>query len=54
MGKFNKTGCYEVDGVSNSFSFKTSLSAYEKIAFVNNVSGLVVGEDNYYSLAFYN
>ena len=51
MGKFNKTGYYEVDGVSNSFNFKTSISTYEKIAFVNNVTGLVVGEDNYYSLA---
>ena len=50
MNKFIKEGYYEVDGVSNSFNFKTSLSTYEKLGFINNVTGLVVG-DNYYSLA---
>lgn len=48
MNMYDKTGYYEVDGISNGFNFKTSLSTYEKLVFVNNVTGLVVG-DNYYS-----
>ena len=50
MNEFIKTGYYEADGMTNSFNFKTSLSTYEKLSFVSNVTGLVVGDD-YYSLA---
>ena len=49
MNGFNKIGSYEVDGVNKNFNFKTSLSTYEKLSFVNNVTSLVAG-DNYYSL----
>lgn len=44
-----KTSVYFYNGEEKQFKFKTSLSIYEKLNFVNNVTSLVVG-DNYYSL----
>jgi hypothetical protein len=44
-----KTSVYSYNGKEKQFKFKTSLSTYEKLNFVNNVTSLVVG-DNYYSL----
>lgn len=44
-----KTSVYSYNGEEKQFKFKTSLSAYDKIKFVNNVTKLVV-DDNYYSM----
>lgn len=42
--KFNKNGVYEHDGVEHSFNFCTSISAVEKMSFVNDVVDLVVND----------
>lgn len=44
-----KTGLYTYNGEEKQFSFKTSLSAHDKMKFVSSVTNLVVGE-NYYSI----
>lgn len=44
-----KTGVYVRDGESFDFGFKTSLSASEKVQFVNYVTNTIVGE-NYLSI----
>ena len=42
--KFNKNGVYEHDGVEHSFNFCASISAVEKMSFVNDVVDLVVND----------
>lgn len=44
-----KTSVYSYNGEEKQFKFKTSLSAYDKMKFVNNVTRLIVDE-NYYSI----
>ena len=49
MNRNIKMGVYTRNGEEVSFNFYTSLSAYNKMRFVNNVTNLVVG-DNYNSV----
>lgn len=48
MNRIVKTGVYIKNGEENKFNFYASLSAVDKIKFVNTVTGTLVG-DNYYS-----
>lgn len=41
------TGTYDYNGESVQFNFFTSLSAYDKLNFVNSVVSIVVDDDNY-------
>lgn len=48
MNRIVKTGVYTRNGEDHDFNFYTSLSAIDKIKFVNVVTSTLVG-DNYYS-----
>lgn len=45
-----KTGVYTYNGEDIAFSFRTSLSAYDRIKFVNSVTNLIVGDNYNYAI----
>lgn len=45
-----KTGVYTYNGEEKQFSFKTSLSVYDKARFVNIYESLILGDGTYYSI----
>lgn len=46
MNENVKSGIYTYNDIDTTFNFRTSLSAYDKVKFVNSVTNLLVG-DNY-------
>lgn len=46
----SKIGVYDYNGVEQEFTFKTGLTAYEKMNFIKYVSDFVVNDKDYFSI----